>query len=193
MGWQVLHGAPVVAGAIRPRQQLGIGVRGQDVHAETREALSQRDPPAHGQAEGFLSRGAAGAPDAQPRGMALQGRPGKRRQHLVHEGAEDLPVTVEAGDGDAAQSVQLWPFFRVGFQIALVGLHARARECPHASLDALADLLAHAPKARPAQLQTRQGPLKEGNTLRVMQAKPPALRSDARQVVSGRLAPVRVS
>jgi hypothetical protein len=102
----------------------------------------------------LLPGGATNAPCLE--GASAFSRPRHElRQDTSLEELEDRPVSIEAGDRDVAERVEMLPFIRRRLQVRAVAGHSGKVELAEAPLDSPADLPADLPEARPAHLHAR--------------------------------------
>ena len=153
-----------IAGACGTLQQPLVTVSGNnlDPGSRSRHLVRYTELPEDSQAVGFLTRGAAGAPDAEHCFSAFVHSVDQFRQNKRLQAGEYAPVTEKSGDGYATQSVKDLPFLAVALQIRPVSGNICNLQSPQSPANAFTHLLADFAKSRPAHVQLRQRPLQKG-------------------------------
>ena len=93
-------------------------------------------------------------------------------EHMTTQSFEHASVAEKSRNGDVATFVEHAPLRWVGFEPLAVRRETCELEDPQASLESLADLPAHFAKAQPAEAQSRQSPLQESCTVRIVHPAP---------------------
>jgi hypothetical protein len=89
-------------------------------------------------------------------------------QHEIAEDLEYVPVSVKAGDRDAAEAVEHPPFLRLMLEVCPVGRQVCQSENLYPVTYAFPDLAAHLSEAGPPHIETWQRPLQEGSTIGIV-------------------------
>ncbi len=110
---EIFQAARAVAASGGPSQALRIAVRAEDFQVHVGEALAHLKMPDEPEREGLLTTAAAEAQAIERFLSGLLEVSAKCWEHFGPEVIEDPSVTVESADRDAAESVQLPPFFCV--------------------------------------------------------------------------------
>jgi len=153
-----------IAGACGTLQQLLITVSGNNLNPGSRSQhlVPHTELPEDSQAVGFLTRTAAGTPDAEHCFSAFVHSVDQFRQNKRLQAREYASVTEKPGDGYATHSVKDFPFLAVALQIRPVIGNICNLQSPQSPANALTQLLADFAKSRPAHVQLRQRPLQKG-------------------------------
>jgi len=182
---KILYTAIRITGSLGPPQQMGIGIRRQDLQIYLRKAYTQTKCSEQDQGVGLLAGGTAGTPYPQTSPVSGKRLLCKSRQHLLLQHRKHPLVAIETGDGHTTEAVQLLPLRPDFPQVLLIGLYVGQPQFPDASLDALADMVAHLAESRPAHMHLWQGPLEKLHAIGVFH--PMVQRSSLLSSSSGRI------